>query len=311
MARSDFHRSFPPDGSTIRALIASLETSKDEQTQKALLVMLGDYANSERICTTLMDSTPIFENIITIVNRTPTNEGVCSAAFGVLRHLLTPKSQRSRGGSLIGLVLGRGLDDSDSYQTKESCLRLLYVLLEGSERYDQIFELTAKGTPYYMFLWDEFSHPATPYKNKVLAARCCVRLLIRMNTAGDADALQQWPQFVDPIEFLLTADVKSLTVEAWYAVALLSSSKSAASIEIVIQLLRKKNVFQNLIESILSQEEAVRSNATVVAHNISKDVSKQLNLDQDKQLRLSLEELVSRPQTVKHHMAQAEAIQLS
>ena len=311
MTRSDFHNTFKPHGHTIRALIASLDVTKDDHIQMALLVMLGDYANSESVCTALMDTTSIFERVINIIREPSTSKGALLAAFGVLRHLLTPRAQRSRGDSeyLVQSVLGRGLvEPSSNPQLREGCLRLTYLLIEGSERsIDQIVESgpSAGGNPYYVSILEEFSHPETAYKNKTLAARCCVRLLIRLKTLGDLNGRIDLSRFADPLESLLIGGVKALTVEAWYAFALLSKSTSRTSEEMITRILRKASVYRNLIESVLSPEEALRSNAMMVAYNLSTEPNLQ------KQWHFFFDELVSRPQTIEYHMSQAEAIQLS
>lgn len=310
MVRNDFHENFPPTCSVIQTLTTSLTSVKGEQMQAALLVILGDYANSDVVCTKLLSSTEIFCKTIDVM-KTSTAWSVVLATCGLLRHLLTPKSQRSHGDSvrLIQVVMKTCLGHSPS-SVRQACLHLTCSLLEGSEKsIEHVFELAPEGKPFYILFWDEFECTETPYMVRLMAARCCTRILIRLCTAEPNVRAQyqehqegNWSRFTPPLIYLLGLDINPIKVEVFYALCLLSNSKVLDSP--IQSLLQRRTFVRNLVAAVLSEPPAgaLRSNALRLADSMADDINT------DQQQRIWLRDLVSNPQTVDEHMLKAEAI---
>ena len=309
--RSEFCHVFSPYSKTVSSLIEGLGTLDDEKSQEDLLVILGDYAGTDQLCSTLVQHTPTLKYTIDIV-AVSTDEAVLLAGFHLMRRLLkaNPIKTPPDPERLTQLVMIKGLDHRTHDRLREGCLRLVFALLKASEKapgelLDDVS--TGNGRRFYSFLWVVFDDPTTTNVNKMWAARCCTWFLVRLLEEDLAlkDRYQQqqqqaWSRFSDPMEHLLSLDM-GLWGEVWLALSKLSESQ--VSDETVLHVLGKALICRSLVESALSRDKAlssVRSNALVLADQVAR-----MEGESHEKRRAWYREVVQSPQTVEYHMEQA------
>ena len=164
--------------------------------------------------------------------------------------------------------------------------------------------------PYYQLIKDTFVDPKATQVIKALAARCYIRLLIRLRMSEGPSVMDLYQGenvegalhsfLAEAFEYLLSMKSTPLSVEAWYGLYILSICEdSAASVG---RCLCREKVRQSLTEAVVSPEEALRSNAIRFADNVANDERT------EEHERVWLRELVRQPKAVEIHLDQSSSV---
>ena len=332
VARDGFRKKYPVTSKSMQALFSLVDPRSSDQLQEASLLIMGNFANNDAICIELVEDGVPLARVISVVE-VSNNEATLFAAFAFLRHLLTPHSVRSGADSrnLIQRVVKKGLHSGLSNPLREGSLRLIYPLVYGSQASPiQLMEImppevsrhphvptTTKSVlsgsnpaPYYQLIKDTFVDPKASQVIKALAARCYIRLLIRLRMSEGPSVMDLYQGenvegalhsfLAEAFEYLLSMKSTPLSVEAWYGLYILSICEdSAASVG---RCLCREKVRQSLTEAVVSPEEALRSNAIRFADNVANDE----RIEEHE--RVWLRELVRQPKAVETHPDQSSSV---
>ena len=335
VARDDFRRAHPVTSKSMQALFSLVDPTSSDELQEASLLIMGNFANNDAICIELMANGVPLAKVVSVVE-VSNQEATLFAAFAFLRHLLTPQSVRSGADSrnLIQKLVTKGLHGGSSNPLREGSLRLIYPLVYGSQaspiqlmeimppeisRHSRVPTITESATsvfsgstsaPYYQLIMDTFVDPKASQVIKALAARCYIRLLIRLRMSESPSVMDLYlgehvevalhSFLAEAFEYLLAMKSTPLSVESWYGLYILSICEDSATS--VGRCLRGDKVRQALAEAVVSQEEALRSNAIRFADNVAND-------DRIEEFqRVWLRGLLQQPQSVKTHLDQSSSV---